>query len=106
MPTNIDVEALPNQEFSIRLDAYRYNVRLNSVSDGAMCATIQRDGVTVIDGVRCVAGRFVLPYAYLEGLGGNFFFDTPNDEIPDYQQFGTTHFLVYLSAAELGVLRG
>lgn len=106
MPTIIPIEAIPNQEFSIRLDSFRYGITLNSVNDGALCATITRDGVPVISGVRCVAGRMILPYPYLEGLGGNFYFDTPNDEIPDYRQFGTTHQLIYFDAAELGVMRG
>lgn len=106
MPVLIPIEPIANQEFSIRLDNMRYQITLNSVNAGAMCFTLVRDGVPVIDGVRCVAGEFVLPYRYLEGRGGNFFFDTPNGEIPDYEKFGDTHRLGYFSAEELRVSRG
>lgn len=101
----LNLEAIPNQEFSIRLEDLRYTIRLNSVAPDCMVATIYREDVLIIAGVRCVAGTVLLPYSYLEGTGGNFIFETPNDEIPDYAEFGARHQLLYLTVSELEELR-
>lgn len=103
--TNIPLDAIPNQEISVRLEDFRYTLKFNDLCPGTLCATVSRNDVLLISGVRCVAKELVLPYQYLEGTGGNFYFETPNDEIPDYTKFGSTHFLYYISAAELEAAR-
>lgn len=104
--TIIPLEPLPNQEFNIRLDNFRYKIRLNTVDDTCLCATISRDDVPLIDGNRATSNTVLIPYRYLEGDGGNFAFVTPNDELPQFEQLGTTHILVYYSRAELDALNG
>lgn len=105
MPTIVPLEAIPNQQLTIRLDDLRYTIRLNSVADSCCCATIDINGETVISGSRCVAGTLLIPYPYLEGEGGNFVFDTPDDTIPNYEGFGTTHQLLYFTNEEMRELR-
>lgn len=105
MSSIIPLEAIPNQEFTIRLENLRYTVRINSVADSCTVATITRDGATVINGTRIVANELLIPYPYLEGAGGNFFLETPDDELPDYEQFGSTHRLIYFTREELEAMR-
>lgn len=57
----------------------------------------------VINGARAVAGSFIIPSQYQEA--GNFFFVTQNFLLPYYTEFNVTQALVYISAAELAVLR-
>lgn len=105
MPTIVPLEAIPNQQLTIRLDDLRYTIRLNSVAESCCCATIDINGTTVLAGSRCVAGTLLIPYPYLEGEGGNFLFDTPNDVIPAYEEFGITQQLLYFTNEELRELR-
>lgn len=99
----LPLERTPNQRFGIRLDGSRYEIWLKKAVQ-AMCVTITRDEVTLVSGARCVAGTPLVPYAYL--AEGNFIFLTENDELPDWELFGRTQTLVYVSAAELVTLGG
>lgn len=93
---------MANQSLSIQLDGLRYDITVKE-GNGVMCATVVRDGVTLVDNVRLVAGTPVLPYRYQED--GNFALTTADEELPYFPQFGNTQFLVYLSNEELAALR-
>lgn len=99
---DVSLQPLPNQSLSIVLDGARYDITVK-LSNGVMTASILRDGVTLVDGVRLVSGTPVLPYPYLES--GNFILTTENYDLPYYDQFGNTQFLVYLTAAEVAAQR-
>lgn len=99
---DVAIQALPNQSLSIQLDGMRYDILIKE-ANGCMVASVIRDGVTLVDGVRLVAGAPVLPYRYQES--GNFALTTTDEELPYYTMFGVTQFLVYLSADELAALR-
>lgn len=100
---DITLQPLPNQSFSIQLGASRYDITLKE-ANGAMTASIARDGAPVVENVRLVAGSPVLPYRYLED--GNFVLVTQDDDLPYYTAFGVTQFLTYLTADEVAALRG
>lgn len=100
---DVTLQALPNQSLSIQLGDSRYDITLKE-TNGVMCASIVRDGVTAVENVRLVAGAPVLPYRYLED--GNFVMFTQDDDLPYYTAFGATQFLTYLTAAEVAALRG
>lgn len=99
---DVNIQALPNQSLSVQLDGLRYDITIKEAI-GVMAATVVRDGVTLVDNVRLVAGTPVLPYRYQES--GNFALTTADEELPYYPSFGVTQFLVYLSAEELAALR-
>ena len=99
---DIALAAVPNQSLSIQLDARGYVITLHQAS-GCVVATITRDDLTVVDGMRVTPGTALLPYRYQEA--GNFILTTQDDALPDYTQFGVTQFLTYLSADELAALR-
>lgn len=100
---DVPVTATPNQSLSILLDNERIVLRLKE-ANGVMVADVERDGSTIILGTRVLAGEPIIPYHYLED--GNFILLTINDELPDWQQFGQTQSLVYLTTAEVEALRG
>ena len=96
----VPIDAVPNQTFSIVLEEDRYDFELKS-SQTSTFATITKNEVVLISSVRCVGGTFLIPYSYLVGTGGNFIFETPNEVIPYYPNFGVTQFLTYMTAAEI-----
>jgi len=100
---DVPLQAVPNQQLSIQLGVSRYDITLKQAL-GVMAATVLRDGVTLIENVRLVAATPVLPYDYMED--GNFALTTADEDLPSYEQFGITQYLVYLTADELATLRG
>jgi hypothetical protein len=99
----IALDPIPNQSLSVQLDNRLYDITIKE-THGVMAATIVRDGVTVVSGMRIAPGEPILPYRYQES--GNFIILTANDDYPYYTQFGITQNFLYLSPAELEVLRG
>lgn len=99
---DITLSAIPNQTVAIRLEDRQYSITVQETR-GVMSATITRDDVLIVSGMRMVAGSPIIPYQYLEN--GNFVVITENDELPDYTLFGNTQSMVYVSTAELEALR-
>lgn len=102
----IDVDLSPslaNQLVSIDLDGRYFEVRVKCLGT-TMVADISRDGVLLVEGVRAVASVPLIP-PYLEQGGGNFAFVCNTDDLPFYTSFGSSQFLVYLTADELAALR-
>lgn len=98
----IPIQSIPNQEFSITLDGNIYDITPKTM-DNITCVSIVRNGVDIIDNIRCVPFQPVLPAQYQES--GNFSFVTGNGDLPYYTQFNVTQQLIYLSADELAALR-
>lgn len=102
----INLAPVPNQTVSCRLGGKRYILSFKSTGT-LMLATIIRDGVTIVSGMRCVAGALLIPYRSEEDASGNFAFVIDDGKtIPDYLQFGDTQTLVYYSNAEIEAARG
>lgn len=100
----IPLVSTANQELVVTLDDVRYVLRLVALS-GVMGVTITANGASVVTGSQVLAGEMLIPYEYREP-GGNFILQTLNDDLPDWTQFGATQRLFYLSADELGAIRG
>lgn len=100
---DVSLAAVPNQDLSIQVDDVRFDLTVKE-ANGCMVISIVRNGETILQGARVVAGSPVIPARYQES--GNFVFETIDDALPYYDQFGTTQFLVYLTAAELEAARG
>lgn len=98
----VPIEPVPNQSFSVQLDGRRFALRLKECN-GGMVADVTIDGAAVLLASRLVAGTPVIPYRYLEA--GNFVLTTDAEALPDYEQFGVTQLMLYLSAAEIEALR-
>lgn len=69
--------------------------------NGAIAVSLTLNGADIIDNARAVAGMRIIQSLYKQN--GNFAIISTNQTVPDYTQFGTTQFLVYISIAELSV---
>lgn len=98
----IDIQAVPNQSFSARLENSRYDFVIKETA-GVMSMTISRDNIKLLDNVRITSGAPIIPYIYLEQ--GNFAIVNENEDLIYYDKFGVSQFLVYASTAELLELR-
>lgn len=99
----IPLENVPNQKFSITLDETRYTIRLTTIN-GITYADIDRDDVNIISGFKCCPFQLIMPYPSMDS--GNFLFETSDGEYPQYESFGDTQFLYYLTQEEVEVFRG
>jgi len=99
---SLPIQQLPNQSFSIQLDGNSWDFLLKTVEDTTV-VSLTLNTVDILDSARAIVGSFIIPSQYQEA--GNFFFVTQNFLLPYYTQFGVTQALIYISAAELAILR-
>lgn len=97
----IPLVAEANQEFTVRLSDFRFTMRLKE-ANGVMVADLTVDDAVILSASRVLAGEPIIPYTYLEA--GNFLLLTDADALPDWEQFGVTQSLVYLSPDEIAAL--
>lgn len=97
---DIPVEKLNSQSFKLVLGDFTYRIRVYAVSDNLMCADIAINSVTLIEGVRCLHGEFIIPWPSMTQGNGNFMF-TSDDEVVYFDRFGETCFLTYFEASEM-----
>jgi hypothetical protein len=100
----VPLAAISNQRLSVRLDGALFDLEVKTARD-VMTISIFRDAKPVIKGLRCLPDIPLIPYAYLEGLTGNFYFTTEGGAYPHYSRFGATDTLWYVTARELQELR-
>jgi hypothetical protein len=100
----IGLEDIPVQELSFVADNQQYDITIRS-NDDVMFMDVSINGVVVITSAACLVGQVVMPYAYLEGNGGNFIFTTASAENPQYENFGGPDILLYATNAELATAR-
>lgn len=96
----IPLQPLTNQRFSVRLEGVLFDVTIKAART-MTAATIIRNGVTVVQGVRCLPSMALIPSRYLEAESGNFYFLTEGNSYPDYTRFGMKDRLMYLTKEEL-----
>lgn len=101
----IELQAIPNQKFNFLGDGQQYTIALRTVQDMTFM-DVAMNGSTLITSCKCLPGQMVIPYDYLEGEGGNFFFQTASGNNPQYANFGGADVLLYASNAELAAVRG
>lgn len=93
----ISVIQHPNQTFPVILEGARYDLTIKDC-DGFMIMDVIRDDVVILQGQRLLANTPIIPYNYL--TQGNLVIITDNDDLPDWQQFGITQQLYYLTVEE------
>ena len=94
----ITVEALPSQSFTITLGGNNYEIKIYSI-DGHMAYDLFINSVEIVAGFKMVNDIPLLTYVHQE-VSGNILLQIPEDEIPDYNNFGLTQFLYYLTEEE------
>jgi uncharacterized protein DUF6983 len=99
---DINLQPIPNQSLSIRLDDNLYDITVKEAR-GVMSFTLVRNDIPIVSGLRMLPNAPLIPYRYLEA--GNFVMLCDNEEYPFYTDFGDSQSLVYLSDAEIAVIR-
>lgn len=95
----VPLQAAPSQTFSfIDPDNNEWNIAVKLVSE-QMAFSFTRNGTLLLENITAVAGYRIIPYDYLED--GNFVMITQSQQVPDYNQFGLTQQLVFLTEAEI-----
>lgn len=103
----IPIQTAARQQWQIVLDGVLFDLTFVAGPDQCMYATVKANGTTLVQGTRCVSGYQIVPYRYMEPYGaGNFAFATVGDANPWWEEFNTTQFLQYATAAELADMRG
>lgn len=85
------------------IDQNRWLIRVVQCGEMMLCDFTLNE-VVQIQGVRAIPAQRLLPYQYLQQrAGGNFAFTTGamNLEIPRFEDFGNTCFLIYATAEEI-----
>lgn len=101
----IDLQPIPNQRIQFAGDGQQYDIDLRTIDD-VTYMDVSMNGTVLISSAPCIPQQLIVPYAYLEGAGGNFVFETMNDNYPNYKNFGAGDVLLYATNAELATLRG
>jgi hypothetical protein len=106
MPYELQLEAVPNQRLNLTTGdgADFWEVELKSTNNGALVASIWRNGGAVVHGARVLPNRPIIPYLYREA--GNFIVVSNDDEYPSAARLGVQSRLYYYTAEELAELRG
>lgn len=99
----ITIEAIPSQEFTVPLGGNNYDIKIYSI-DGHMSYDLSINAEQIIQGFKLVNDVLLLPYVHQE-VNGNLLLLLPEDEIPDYESFGLSQFLYYLTQDETEAYR-
>ena len=92
-----------NREFSISFDEIENSIHilLQTINDALFMSLFVNDeqlGQAFI----CLPDQLVVPYPYIqEILGGNFVFKTEDGNYPNFENFGKTCNLFFITADEL-----
>lgn len=92
-----------NQEFSISFDEIENSIHiLLQTINNAVFMSIFVNNEQLGDAFICLPNQLVIPYPYIQEIvGGNFIFRTENDNYPNYENFGTTCNLYFITNDEL-----
>lgn len=97
----VSLSVVANQLLSVDFDEVRYDLRFRTINDNQMCVDITINDVQVLSGQRVIANAPLIPYVYLADSGGNFFFETLDNELPYWDKFNISQRLIYVTADEL-----
>lgn len=92
-----------NQEFDVIIDDLQRSIHvLLQTVDNFLQMSVFVDNAQVGETFICYPNQPVIPYLYMaEILGGNFIFETQGDNYPNYENFGSTCNLYFITLDEL-----
>lgn len=107
MQYEIELNNLPNQTFTTTINNVDMEVifRLaGEENNNIMFFALRTNEDYLCPFVPVFANQGLLPYDYMIAeAGGQFFFETENDEYPNWENFGTTCKLYFVTQDELEV---
>lgn len=92
-----------NQEFDVTIEEIENSIHvLLQTLDGPLAMSVFVNNKQIGDPFICYPNQHVIPYPYMEDiLGGNFIFETEDDNYPNYENFGKTCNLFFVTMDEL-----
>jgi len=91
-----------NQEFDVEVNDNNIHVLLQTDEIGTLLMTVSLNNEQIGQPYICFPLQYVMPYKWQEDkLGGNFYFETVNDQYPSYEDFGYTCFLFFATKEDL-----
>lgn len=103
----IPLQSIPNQTLSINLNDNAYDILIRACNSGAsqvMSIDITINNDVILLGQRMVAGTPLIPYLELTDIGGNFLLLTDDGDLPDYNQFQISQYLVFATQEEINAI--
>lgn len=95
----LPISNIPNQSIDFQADGNYYTIVLRETAPEIISCDITKNGNILISGQRAVGGWPLIPY--LNVAMENFTILTPDNEYPNWQYFGITQFLIYISQSEI-----
>lgn len=92
-----------NQEFDVSIDEIDNSVHivLRTVN-AALLMTVSVNSEVLGEPFLCLPNQEIIPYQYMvDTLGGNFLFTTEDDNYPNYENFGDTCRLFFVTSDEI-----
>jgi hypothetical protein len=93
-----NITNIPNQTFSCDTPNGTYYFELMSFR-GLMYVSISKDDVTLVNGVRIVQNKPIIPLGLARN--GNFMFISNSEEYPTYKELDSSVKLVYITPEDL-----
>lgn len=90
-----------NQEFDVNIPGIDANIHvlLQTDENNSLLMSIYVNDLQIGNSFICCPNQQVIPYPYMvEMLGGNFIFETISDNYPNYEDFGDTCRLYFITA--------
>lgn len=104
---NIELNSnFANQEFDIMFEDLQNTIHvLLQTVNKALLMSVYINNQQLGQAFLCRPNRLLIPYKWIEErLGGNFIFETENNNYPNYENFGKTCNLYFLTADEIAEL--
>lgn len=92
-----------NQEFSVSFEEIENSIHiLLQTINKCVFMSVFINNEQLGDAFICLPNQLIIPYQYMQDMiGGNFIFRTENDNYPNYENFGKTCNLFFITADEL-----
>lgn len=100
---DITLQRTANQQFTVELNGRRVDLTFKAATN-IMIVDIAVDEEVILRGHRLVVGEPMIPYRYLNQWG-NLVLLTENNQLPWWEQFGNTQFLMFLTPEEIEEIR-
>ena len=93
-----------NQEFDVDIENIENNIHclLQTTDNNALLMSVFVNDEQIGIPYLCCPNSIVVPYDYqIKKIGGNFIFETTDNEYPNFENFGKSCFLYFVTLEEI-----
>lgn len=101
----LSIIKIANQEFAFTCSSGTYTITFRT-HNGITFANVTLDGEILVNCVRVINNKWLIPYKYLTKGNGNFMVETKNEDYPHYTEFGDDVLLKYYTKEEYEEIAG